>query len=866
MHLPRAFSSAAADAAGLVDTTKQMKPNANPARTPLTASLSPAAASLLTAATSAAAAAAPDAQTPSAPASPQSFPFGVLAGLPLLPPPAELLSIARARSARLQRAKAVSGAKGKARDLAVRRLHTEVTYLLYRIDRCLAAAPARVAALHPYERTAVGLALGSNAAPALAPAQHSGNSNSHNSADEADASVPDDDTQQQQQQSPSIFSAHAAAGERAYHSVLAELRRVRNRVHAVHQHYTALLSSPARVQSLADVTAAAAAAAAALDAAVCGPESARALGRVRDTFSTLRRLNIVNPRLPTVALVGAPNVGKSSLVRLLSTAKPEVQNYPFTTRAVSVGHLTLRANLGAAGTGAAGERGARSVNVKVQVTDTPGLLNRPDSERKAMEMFTLAVLEHVPALVVCFVLDPSGHCGTSLADQLLIRQELRWRYHKLVPGTRWFDVATKTDIWKAGTDANGESGDSEHNAAMVRDYENGFYDNGSTRSAAGKSATTGTVRAAGSLPRKATTTATPSAPSSLSVMPDWSLAEAIAALPPRPVGFVDDDCHSFEVTVAGVASVASSSDSNNVNGSSSSGGRGSAPGASSAGPVVGPGPAAAAAAAWGQRGLAEMQGALAWELSELCNDMFTASLSGSGNAYSDAHNANVESNDNDDADADGSADGGASRNSAIGGVNGGLSRGMWGWAEVEAEDADDTLQFAMARGYVRKTKSSSGGGNSKNVKQNKSTSTKANTHVDAVDSALYDMDSDLAQQYNNAGIEDGTDRDDALRSDIDALQTGDEALVSDVELSPSENEGLLSEDEEAFRREQRAAEVEWDELFAAAEAGAEAEAAAVAAEAEAKVAAKAEAKAEVATKMVKTESESKNKNQHENKK
>lgn len=33
---------------------------------------------------------------------------------------------------------------------------------------------------------------------------------------------------------------------------------------------------------------------------------------------------VVDPEKPTLCLVGAPNVGKSSLVRVLSTGKPEV--------------------------------------------------------------------------------------------------------------------------------------------------------------------------------------------------------------------------------------------------------------------------------------------------------------------------------------------------------------------------------------------------------------------------------------------------------------------------------------------------------------------------------------------------------------
>ena len=40
-----------------------------------------------------------------------------------------------------------------------------------------------------------------------------------------------------------------------------------------------------------------------------------------------------------VALVGAPNVGKSSLVQALSSGLPEVCDYPFTTRSIQMGHF-----------------------------------------------------------------------------------------------------------------------------------------------------------------------------------------------------------------------------------------------------------------------------------------------------------------------------------------------------------------------------------------------------------------------------------------------------------------------------------------------------------------------------------------------
>ena len=37
--------------------------------------------------------------------------------------------------------------------------------------------------------------------------------------------------------------------------------------------------------------------------------------------------------------MGAPNVGKSSLVQVLSSGEPEVCDYPFTTRSIKMGHF-----------------------------------------------------------------------------------------------------------------------------------------------------------------------------------------------------------------------------------------------------------------------------------------------------------------------------------------------------------------------------------------------------------------------------------------------------------------------------------------------------------------------------------------------
>ena len=140
----------------------------------------------------------------------------------------------------------------------------------------------------------------------------------------------------------------------------------------------------------------------------------------------LRALPVAEPSALTLVLVGAPNVGKSSIVRVLSSGTPEVCDYPFTTRGIVMGHLEME--------------GSRCV-----VTDTPGLLSRSDAARNRMERLTLISLAYLPAAVL-FVSDLSGRCGTDIEDQLAVREELRARF----PGRLWMDVVSKCDLLEGG--------------------------------------------------------------------------------------------------------------------------------------------------------------------------------------------------------------------------------------------------------------------------------------------------------------------------------------------------------------------------------------------------------------------------------
>jgi|Transcript_9400 nucleolar GTP-binding protein len=92
------------------------------------------------------------------------------------------------------------------------------------------------------------------------------------------------------------------------------------------------------------------------------------IDELNEIAKIIRRLPVAELQTPMVALVGAPNVGKSSLVRVLSSGTPEVSNYPFTTRGIKMGHLFIE-------------------NDRVLVTDTPGLLWRPVWTREHTEHF-----------------------------------------------------------------------------------------------------------------------------------------------------------------------------------------------------------------------------------------------------------------------------------------------------------------------------------------------------------------------------------------------------------------------------------------------------------------------------------------------
>ncbi len=135
--------------------------------------------------------------------------------------------------------------------------------------------------------------------------------------------------------------------------------------------------------------------------------------------------------VPTVVIAGYPNVGKSSLMRKLSTAKPEVAQYPFTTKQIFVGHM---------------QEIVRYEKKKYQIIDTPGLLDRPLKERNTIERQAIAALRFLADLIL-FIFDPSETSGYLMDEQTYLLNTIK----KLFPDVPFIIVENKADIQRTAS-------------------------------------------------------------------------------------------------------------------------------------------------------------------------------------------------------------------------------------------------------------------------------------------------------------------------------------------------------------------------------------------------------------------------------
>jgi len=151
----------------------------------------------------------------------------------------------------------------------------------------------------------------------------------------------------------------------------------------------------------------------------------KASGDVKYLIKVIKKLKMVpdfDMMLPTIVIAGAPNVGKSSLVREISSGTPEVGEYPFTTKQIVFGHRDFGF-------------------MKVQVVDTPGLLDRPFSRRNVIERQSIASIQHIADITV-FMFDYSKDTTITPSEQINLMNDIQNEF----PNTEIIQVLNKIDL------------------------------------------------------------------------------------------------------------------------------------------------------------------------------------------------------------------------------------------------------------------------------------------------------------------------------------------------------------------------------------------------------------------------------------
>lgn len=125
-----------------------------------------------------------------------------------------------------------------------------------------------------------------------------------------------------------------------------------------------------------------------------------------------RRLLLELKLIADVGLVGFPNAGKSSLLAAISSARPKIAGYPFTTLSPNLGVLAVD-------------------DQKIIIADVPGLIEGA-SDNKGLGIYFLRHIERTRFLI--HVLDlASGGPDEVLAQWRIVREEFR-AYNNMAGG------------------------------------------------------------------------------------------------------------------------------------------------------------------------------------------------------------------------------------------------------------------------------------------------------------------------------------------------------------------------------------------------------------------------------------------------
>lgn len=142
-----------------------------------------------------------------------------------------------------------------------------------------------------------------------------------------------------------------------------------------------------------------------------------------------RELRLDLKVLADVGLAGFPNAGKSTLLSVVSAARPKIADYPFTTLTPNLGVVEIR--------------GKHDYDIRSLVmADVPGLIEGA-SEGKGLGHQFLKHLERTS--LVAFVLDAADELNPPQAALLALKSELA-RFSPELAGKRSIVILTKVDL------------------------------------------------------------------------------------------------------------------------------------------------------------------------------------------------------------------------------------------------------------------------------------------------------------------------------------------------------------------------------------------------------------------------------------
>jgi len=129
--------------------------------------------------------------------------------------------------------------------------------------------------------------------------------------------------------------------------------------------------------------------------------------------------------LHTVSIAGFPNVGKSTLMKKITGADVEIQNYPFTTKGLMFGYINIQKEKA------------------IQMIDTPGLLGRSkenDIERRAQ----IIIQEYCSEII--FVIDLTESCGFGIESQLKLLKKTKDSKKQIIIYFSKSDIYNEEDL------------------------------------------------------------------------------------------------------------------------------------------------------------------------------------------------------------------------------------------------------------------------------------------------------------------------------------------------------------------------------------------------------------------------------------